>query len=116
MTLYKDPKVWGAPAWMFLHCVTLTYPESPSTTDKKHYKKFFESLEHVLPCKKCREHYGQYLLDHPLDPSLVSQKELVKYMIRLHNYINVHYRNKPKISLSEAKKEISMQCQKQQSK
>ena len=39
-------KIWGSPAWLFLHCIAFNY-----TPDKKSSKTFFLSLAHVLPCK-----------------------------------------------------------------
>ena len=38
-----DPRIWGPPAWTFLHSVTLAYPDNPTETDRTNYKKFFNS-------------------------------------------------------------------------
>ena len=55
-------KIWGPSAWFFLHITTLAY--NPSK--KKHYKQFFHSLQHVLPCKKCRNNYSSIIKNGPL--------------------------------------------------
>ena len=46
-------KIWGAPAWIFLHCVAFNY------TPEKYvdYELFFRNLANILPCKTCRENY-----------------------------------------------------------
>ena len=44
---------WGPSAWLFLHCITLNY----NTKSKKEYFMFFKSLQYVLPCRVCRDHY-----------------------------------------------------------
>ena len=37
-----EPKVWGPGAWLFLHSITMNYPENPSETEKMYYKNFFK--------------------------------------------------------------------------
>ena len=34
-------KVWGPPAWVFLHTVAHNYPLKPTRQDRKNYKNFF---------------------------------------------------------------------------
>ena len=50
-------KDWGPRLWYVLHLITFNYPENPSFIDKQHYETFFLSLQNVLPCSICREHY-----------------------------------------------------------
>ena len=52
-----NPKIWGPHAWIFLHSVSFSYPDDPTEEDKKEYKKFFESLQYVLPCDTCKYNY-----------------------------------------------------------
>ena len=52
-----DPKIWGPGAWLFLHSVTLNYPNSPTQIDKKIYSDFFNLVGKVLPCSACKNHY-----------------------------------------------------------
>ena len=46
------------------------------------------SLQHVLPCEKCKEHYKQNIQTYDLNNSLGSRQELVKWLIDLHNDVN----------------------------
>ena len=29
-----NPEIWGPPAWMFLHSISLAYPKNPTDVDK----------------------------------------------------------------------------------
>ena len=46
--------VWGPAIWHSLHTMSFNYPVNPTQEDKKHYKNYVQSLQHVLPCKICR--------------------------------------------------------------
>jgi hypothetical protein len=84
-----DSKIWGPGAWTFLHSITMTYPERPGELEKQFYKNFFKNLGNVLPCPKCKEHYNQHLKDLPLDDHLSSRREIVEWLISLHNKVNL---------------------------
>lgn len=104
--VYKNPKIWGSSAWIFLHSISFSYPENPTKKDKRQFKTFFLSLENVLPCSLCCEHYKKYLQEHDIDDALQSRKNLIHYFIRLHNHINKKYNNKKKLTIKEAKNSI----------
>ena len=80
-------KVWGAPAWLFLHCIAMNY----SVERKKSYIKFFKYLGDVLPCGKCRENYkshirGEYKIT---DNIMSSRRRFSKWLFLLHNRIQL---------------------------
>ena len=74
-----EPKIWGPSAWIFLHSVTLNYPDNPSSQHKENYKKFFESLGDVLPCPTCKKHYKENIIKNPI--RLDSKDNLTKWLI-----------------------------------
>ena len=80
------PKVWGPPTWIFLHSVTFNYPDNPTDIDKEIHRSFFHSLENILPCQKCRNHYKKNIQNYPI--KLNSRKELIQWLIDVHNMIN----------------------------
>tara|TARA_A100001015_G_C14841996_1_gene652859 strand:+ start:475 stop:903 length:429 start_codon:yes stop_codon:yes gene_type:complete len=80
--------VWGPPAWIFLHSITLVYPHNPNIHDKQHYYDFFDNLKNVLPCEICKHHYKNHLQKYPLMDSLNSKVDLIKWLIKVHNEIN----------------------------
>jgi hypothetical protein len=83
-----DPNVWGKHGWIFLHSITMAYPDKPSEKDKLNYKNFFHLLMFVLPCDVCREHFKQYISEIPIDNALHSKKKLVEWLINIHNKTN----------------------------
>lgn len=93
--------IWGNGAWVFLHSITLTYPNNPTVNDKKTYKSFFETLGYLLPCNQCSNHYNDYLESNPINEQVLESKEsLTKWLYNLHNNVN-HLLNKRKIDFSE---------------
>ena len=93
--------IWGPSAWLFLHAVTFQYPEEPTMVDKKNYKQFFNSLQNILPCPKCREHYQENIKEIPIQ--LNSRDELIQWLINIHNNVNKS-NNKDILSYEDVKK------------
>ena len=96
----NNNNIWGPPAWTFLHTVTYNYPEKPTDDDKRNFYNFFMSLQHVLPCNKCKAHYQKNIQKYDLSESLDSRENLVKWLIDLHNDVN-RDNGKPVWSYSE---------------
>jgi len=95
-----DPSVWGKHGWIFLHSVTMAYPDNPSENDKQNYKSFFHLVSLVLPCNVCREHLKQYMNEIPIDKYLTCKKKLVEWLITIHNKTNQSL-GKPILSYQE---------------
>ena len=92
------PEIWGPPAWLFLHTITLNYPDNPNIDEIESHKNFFILLKDILPCDKCKKHYSQYLIDNPIDDVLNNKQEFVMWLNKLHNEINIR-NNKPYMDL-----------------
>lgn len=82
------PNVWGPFFWHTIHIVALGYSSEPSYIDKKSAKEFYESLQFLIPCPLCKEHYKEHLREFPVTPFLDSKKDLLKWTIELHNRVN----------------------------
>ena len=96
-----DSNLWGPKAWFFLDALVLSYPNNPTPDDMKEFKKFFMSLENMLPCEKCRIHYGDYLAKNPLtDKILISKKKLIALVLECHNNVK-RLQNKDEITLDD---------------
>lgn len=97
-----SPDIWGKYAWLFIHFVTMGYPENPTDEDKQRYYEYFQTLQYVLPCKKCRNNMSKHLNTLPLtEQSLVDRNSLVRWGINFHNVVNRSI-GKPIISYNEA--------------
>ena len=90
MDIQITPKIWGPLCWNLLHGISMTY--------KKKYKdKYFyllKKLEYILPCPKCITHLKLYIHDNGIEQKEMNKKYLVKWLIDLHNNINVKLKKK----------------------
>lgn len=75
--------------WFSLHSISFSYPAEPTLTERRVYRDFFHLLEHVIPCEACRKHYAETLREDPIDPALESRETLARWVIQIHNRINV---------------------------
>jgi len=82
------PTIWGPHGWKFMHYVSLGYPNNPSEEDKRNYKTFYTSLQHILPCAKCANNYSHNLTKYPIDNHLENRDTLVRWVIDIHNQVN----------------------------
>lgn len=83
-----NPEIWGPSLWFGLHSTTMAYPFYPDSDQKQKMRNFFLSLQDVLPCMLCREHYKEHLEKHPIDPALESRGDLVRWLVGVHNSVN----------------------------
>jgi hypothetical protein len=96
-----DPSLWGKSFWSTLHWTAAAYPTNPTTEDKVAYATFFETLRYVLPCEDCRQHYQTLLDQNPVQPFLISGKELRQWVVSLHNTVNSKTDRKDRWSLEQ---------------
>ena len=81
--------VWGPPLWHFLHTMSFNYPVNPTIRDKRHYRNFICSLQHILPCRYCRENLNKNLKVLPLrNRSLKNRGSFSRWMFKLHELVN----------------------------
>lgn len=83
-----NQNIWGPHLWFSLHTISFNYPIKPSKDDIDNYKSFFLSLKTVIPCSVCKKNYIRHLNEMPIDKALESRKDLVYWMIDLHNTVN----------------------------
>lgn len=83
--------IWGPHAWKTLHSFTFGYPMEPTDEQKEKYKKFFELVGDVLPCKYCRKSYKEFINDGNSKLTMECMKNrgtLTKWLYNLHNRVN----------------------------
>lgn len=83
-----NQNIWGSHLWFSLHTISFAYPIKPTIIDQNNYKNFFVSLQNVIPCSVCQRNYKRHLLEHPIDKHLNSRKDLVYWLIDIHNMVN----------------------------
>ena len=81
--------VWGPPMWHFLHTMSFNYPVHPTAADKRNYGAFITGLQHILPCKHCRDNLKTNLKNDPLRAChLASRDAFSRYVYELHEIVN----------------------------
>ena len=96
--------VWGPPLWHSLHTISFNYPVKPSKEDKENYYNYFKSLENVLPCRYCRENYGENLKKLKFNKSHFKNREtLSKFVYNLHEHVNKNLGKKSGLSYTQVR-------------
>eukprot|EP00435_Cladocopium_sp_Y103_P062867 s235_g24.t1 len=104
---FRSSKIWGPPAWFFLHSVTLALPEEVPKEKQLQLKNLLVALQEVLPCPNCAEHWRQHMEKDPVEPHLAHRKSMVEWMIRMHNQVNL-LNKKPIQSKEEVLEEFQL--------
>lgn len=84
---------WGPPLWGIIHLLTILVSMEKKNIEK--LKKFLESLQYLLPCQFCRDHYIEnvniYLKNgNKWRKEIFSNKKIIIYcMIILHQRVNI---------------------------
>ena len=75
--------------WHSLHTISFNYPINPDNKTKKQYLNFFMSLQHILPCRYCRENFKKNIKSVPLNKTTMKNRDtLSKWLYNLHEEIN----------------------------
>lgn len=96
--------VWGPALWHYLHTMSFNYPVAPSQKDKTEYKDFVLSLQHVLPCGKCRKNLTKTFQKFPLTMKEMESRDVFsKYIYDLHEIVNKMLNKKSGLSYDEVR-------------
>lgn len=82
------PDIWGPHFWNMISAIALSYPEEADMKHQQDITAFLTSLQPVLPCEKCREHYKQNLEKFPLSQAVAGRQDLIKWVVDVRNSIN----------------------------
>lgn len=81
-----DPAMWGKHLWVFLHAMSVAYPNQPDTPTMASCRQFIYALRHLLPCSMCRLHFETLLKTHP--PQVQCRQDLKQWVLDAHNSVN----------------------------
>lgn len=84
-------EAWGSSGWKLIHSIALNFDNNENANHKL-TKKFFLSIQHILPCIYCRRSYAQYIREIPIDPFLTNHR-LLEWTYHIHNKVNDKLRN-----------------------
>lgn len=89
-----DTKEWGPKLWFSMFCIAANYPVDIDLKNKQHiakkrnHKIFFESFQHVLPCKYCRRSYAIFIKELPIKNFLDSRNKLMYWLYLIKDKVN----------------------------
>ena len=82
-------KIWGPAVWHSLHTISFNYPVQPTAEQKRQYRAFIVNLQHVLPCRYCRQNLTKNLKSMPLTMRhMQSRDTFSRYIYALHEKVN----------------------------
>ena len=93
-----DIRRWGPAMWDVLYAIAFAYPAAPSQTEKEAATAYFSSLQHILPCNHCRDHFAAFVAHNPI--AVDSSEDLSNWVLRLNNDVNART-GKPQLSMDE---------------
>ncbi len=82
-----NPHIWGPHAWIFLHSISITYPDNPDQSTQLSAKNLILSLKELLPCEHCKKNYEEHIKNLS-DDIFTSKKKFFKFLVDLHNKVN----------------------------
>lgn len=96
------PDHWGPHVWSAIHILCMGAPVELTHEQRRHYRQFFHSLPHLLPCSVCSDHMLENLKAKPVDLYLDGGREsLFKWSVDFHNLVNAQI-GKPEWSVEDA--------------
>ena len=87
-----DTARWGPDGWRLLHSIAYCYTFSTPANDYTDisaavYKRFFRSIQHILPCVYCRRSYAQYMKEIDMN-QYIRDNALFRHLYLIHNKVN----------------------------
>jgi hypothetical protein len=96
--------VWGPTLWHSLHTMSFNYPVNPSKDEQHNYRDFILSLQHVLPCKFCRQNLKTNFKQMPLTMEQMKSRETFsRYIYELHELVNKMLKKKSNLSYCDVR-------------
>lgn len=93
-----DPQRWGPHFWGAIDAIAVVFDPNDSQS-REFTLLFFHSLQGVIPCFQCRNHYCLYFRDHPLQDALHSKSDLMEWILRLKNAIQERLGGRPTFTM-----------------
>ena len=92
--VYLEPEDWGFKFWYTIESVILSMDFSDINSIESVYL-FFITIQYILPCPTCREHYQEFLKENDLQKYFVSKRKLFYWTFKLQNEIKERNGEKP---------------------
>jgi hypothetical protein len=83
-----DPKIWGPFTWKFIHTSACAFPDEPTQEQQQSAIALFRSLQDMLPCASCQNHWRQNLAKNPVENHVHNGESLFRWTFNIHNAVN----------------------------
>lgn len=89
--IFIEPELWGKHYWYVIETMILSM-DNKEIDSKESIRLFFYTLQNLLPCPTCREHFQDYFRKNDIDKYLSSKKKMFLWIYQLRKDIQI--RNK----------------------
>lgn len=81
--------LWGPGTWFLLHSIGATFPDDVDPCTRSAYRQWFELLQYVLPCNKCRDNLPASLstIGYDSEDDFMDRESFTNMLWRLHNEV-----------------------------
>lgn len=79
-----DTKFWGPGGWKLLHTISFGVPEKATIKEIEKYRKFYEMIQYILPCEKCRNNYKEHIKEFPIK-TITTKETCKRWLYNIHN-------------------------------
>ena len=83
------PEIWGPHFWFFLNTIAMIYPDYPNKNIQKKYYELIINFPLFIPIPNLSKQFSELLDKYPVTPYLDSKESLIKWIIFIHNKINI---------------------------
>ena len=83
------PEIWGPHYWFFLNTIAMIYPDYPNKNIQKKYYELIINFPLFIPIPNLSKQFSELLDKYPVTPYLDSKESLIKWIIFIHNKINI---------------------------
>jgi len=99
-----DTTFWGKPGWNLCHSISFTFNKK----NELYYRRFFNNIQHILPCIYCRKSFKKFIKMFPI-PDILTKYSLTLWLYTIHNLVNDKlqkqgYNSKPNPSFTDVEK------------
>ena len=85
---FIDPIKWGPSFWHAIEGVVISM-DNQDHLSKEYVYLFLFTLQNVLPCPDCRNHYQQYFQSHDVKKRIHDKKKMFQWIYDLKKQIKI---------------------------
>ena len=86
-----NPNIWGPHAWFTLHSISMALPNKVPKETQINLINFMKLFGGLIPCNICKINYKRNLSEElpPLKDNVQTRELFSKWLIDLHNLVNI---------------------------